>query len=156
MNFQERKDRRKANNVVRSKAKTLALYKDVIKGIDFSIFPMETNVLVEKDIYLRIDVHTGCRDTGKPFRIETRRPLILSNNKKEIVDYIYWSLQNVILHEVAESFKVDGVRTYDPHTGRVPNALALTIDIPNKNWEGRSVVKGGVGGTPYEELADKV
>lgn len=60
-------------------------------------------------------------DTGKPRPLHWARFMSRALSDAEVRSDIYRELRNMLCHELAEAWHVDGVRTHDPHgkPGRV-------------------------------------
>jgi hypothetical protein len=109
-------------------------YKEVIDCIDLSSFPIKTTLSADrKNLYIRFYGITSVV-TKQPLKyLEFKRPLLNSEDKKEIEKFIYWSLQNFILHEVAECFIFNGNKIYDPHNQKDSNVSDI-LPKPDESW----------------------
>jgi len=89
--------------------------KEAINMIDFSDFPMDIKVTIDRDnLHIAVD---NClhRVTKKPHVITLTRPLIHTTDLSVAIKYIYWNVQEMVLHELAECFYVNNQRVFDPH-----------------------------------------
>ncbi len=62
-------------------------------------------------VALIVETAVSDRDTGRITMVVYRKPLSPYPGTKEI----YYRLREVFLHELSESFHVDGERVHDPH-----------------------------------------
>lgn len=111
-------------------------YKKIINKIDLSRFPVKVELGVD-GTDLTVSIDNACRAKGTPMSIVLRRPLIRTESREETVQYIYWNIQELLLHELAECFHVDNRVAYDPH---LAEKQGLILGIPNKEWNGRAVL----------------
>ena len=81
----------------------------------------------------------SCRRTGKSMKIEVRRRLLQAESEDEALRYIYWCVQETVLHEVAETFKYHHEIIFDPHKGREETDMAQVIP-PEEGWQTRGVL----------------
>ncbi len=55
------------------------------------------------------------RDSGSPIEVQMRRQVYIPGAEDQLNRLIFCAVREMVLHEVAEQFLVDGKRIYDPH-----------------------------------------
>ena len=70
--------------------------------------------------------------------IKVRRRLLQADSEEEALRYIYWCVQEAVLHEVAETFKYMHEIAFDPHKNRGETDMAQVIP-PEDGWNKRGV-----------------
>ena len=116
-------------------------YKKILKYVDVSKFPMKMTLSLEPATLVVTLKDISCRRTGNPMFIVVRRRLLQAESEDEALRYIYWCVQEAVLHEVAETFKYKRERIFDPHEGREKTDMAQVIP-PEEGWQGRGVLNG--------------
>lgn len=62
-----------------------------------------------------VAIEVAQRDTGKPMELHWAMFFPHTLDEKAVVGQMYLTLQNMLMHELAESWLVDGTRPDDPH-----------------------------------------
>jgi hypothetical protein len=111
-----------------------AAYRQAVKGIDLSGFPIKATVeLVGSQIAITFH-ELSDRETGRPRDFVFKRKLVEVDGVVAAVEYIYWSVQEFLLHELAECFKFNSSRIYDPHKceelGMIMAKSSQWVDAP--------------------------
>jgi DNA-binding LytR/AlgR family response regulator len=70
---------------------------------------------VELRVYARVPERDTLEEDSVLVRTVYSEHVLAAFKEEDFVDQIYKMIQRVELHEVAEFFKVKGVRVYDPH-----------------------------------------
>ena len=103
-----------------------------------SNFPMEMELFLEPSTLVVAMKGIKCKSTGNPMTISVRRRLLRADSEREAVRFIYWCVQEAVLHEVAETFRYMHKIAFDPHKGRPETELAQVIP-PEADWNSRGV-----------------
>lgn len=109
-----------------------SLYKRVLKRVCVKDFPMKITLQIHRNrLCIRL-YGVKCRKTGEELAyLEFNRRLVKLDTEEQILKYIYWNIQEAVLHEIAETFKFESRIAYDPH---MPETGSLIIGPPDKNW----------------------
>ena len=107
-------------------------YKKLVKRINLKSFPLPLSLSVE-DNYLNVTMDVKCRNTGKALYLHARRRLLDTDDKNEALRYLYWNVQEAVLHELGECFLYKKGRLFDPHENEKGRQLML-MGPPDESW----------------------
>jgi hypothetical protein len=120
-------------------AELKAIFKEAVNNIDISKFPIEISLRVDDTaVYVRLD-GLNCKYASKGFSFEMRRAFIVTQDMSEAVKFVYWCIQEAVLHEVAECFLSEGERICDPHIAKPDDKQGNIMGAPDKSWKERQI-----------------
>lgn len=122
-------------------------YPKIIKQIDLSMFPVKLELSLNFGIHFLTKNQPLCISmegtknpiTGIPnARLTFDSQLLDTEDEQEAIDFIYWRIQEFLLHELAECFHVNKKQVYRPHEDT--GVTKFILPKPDNSWtEDRAV-----------------
>jgi len=112
-------------------------YRKLIQRVDVSKFPSDIELAIDQRQLLVTLKGVTCINTGKPLSLQFHRAFLDTEDTQEALLYIYWNIQEALMHELAECFRVNGKVKHDPHLTE-EGRKAMLLGPPIEDWRGRA------------------